>query len=182
MTDTRIKINFVEGTIELEGSEEFVEKHWEELKSYVPKDIGTSVKRTTSGSSKNGGKKTGPKGSKEHKPISYAPIPLNLKGDEKSPSLKKFFEEKLPSGNQEIITTFAYYLTKYCDVKSVEMGHLVSCYNEVGERKPSNIYQICLNTKNRLGYLATGDEPYSVKINIQGENLVEHDLPHKIKK
>ena len=36
MSDTKVKISYPDGTlIELEGTEEFVEKHWEELKLHL---------------------------------------------------------------------------------------------------------------------------------------------------
>ena len=177
MNDTRIKINFAEGTIELEGSEQFVEKHWEELKSYIPKSFSDVPK---SHDKNNKSKiKGASKIQKDHKPLSYTPIPINLKGAGNTPSLKKFFDEKSPTSNQDIVTVFVYYLNKYCDIKNMEMGHAVSCYNELKLRKPSNIYSVCNNVRTRKGYLDYGDEAHTFKINIQGENLIEHDLPVK---
>ena len=179
MADTKVKINFNEGTIELEGTESFVEKHCEEIKSFIqqpPKLEQLTAKKQRRTSSKKSGATA-----KEHKSISYAPIPVNLKGSSNTLSLKKFFEDKKPSGNQEIITVFTYYLNKYCKLSNTEMGHFVSCYNEVDERKPKNIYQVCSNTVARKGYLESGDVTYSYKTTIQGDNLIEHDLPHKTK-
>ena len=107
-----------------------------------------------------------------------------------SPKIKNFTGKLLgdgiewrqkPKGNQEIITVFAYYLNKHCQIPNMGMGHAVSCYNEVGERKPKNIYSICLNARSRKAFLDTGDENYTFKITIQGENLIEQDLPSKTK-
>ncbi len=184
LSTTKVKLTIGQSVIELEGSEEFVEKHWEELKLFISQPTISSQPKQPLITPKERmqGQKTTEKVGKERKPLSYTPIPINLKGDDKSPALKKFYEEKSPENNQEIITLFAYYLNKYCNISNMQMGHAVSCYNEVGERKPSNIYSLCGNARDRKAYLAAGDEPYTFKITIQGENLVEHDLPRKTEK
>ena len=177
MGDTRVKITYSNGTtFELEGTESFVEKHLESLKlnpnslPQEPARSSTKQKQLVKSSSK---------GSKEKKKISFSPIPVNLKGSNNQPTLKKFFEEKKPRENQEIITLFAYYLNKYCNIPNMEFGHAVSCYIEMNLRKPTNIQSLCQNVRNRKAYLEIGTEPYTYKITIQGENLIEHDLPSK---
>ena len=179
LSNTRIKVNMNEGTVELEGTESFVEKHWEEIKSFMnePTKLNsvTNVKR-----GKLSKKKSSSSG-KDHKPRSFTPIPINLKGGKNAPSLKKFFETKKPIGNQNIITVFAYYLNKYCNIPDMEIGHAISCYNEIGLRKPTNTYAVGNNVRTRKGYLDNGDTPYSFKITIQGANFIEYDLPPKLK-
>ena len=180
LSNTRIKVNMNEGTVELEGTEFFVEKHWEEIKSFMnePTKLKPIADRKRGKLSK---KKLSSSG-KDRKPRLSTPIPINLKGGKNTPSLKKFFETKKPIGNQNIITVFAYYLNKYCNIPHMEIGHAISCYNEIGFlRKPTNIYAVGVNVRTRKGYLDNGDTPHSFKITIQGENLIEHDLPPKPK-
>jgi hypothetical protein len=110
-------------------------------------------------------------------PISVAPIPLDLKGGKNGPSLKDFYQKKVPTSNQEKITVFCYYITKYLAISEVLPGHIVSCYNEVSEKKPLNIIQLFRDIKHRKGWLDTGEGSGSATISIAGENLVEHDLP-----
>ena len=169
-----------EGTVELEGTESFVEKYWEEFKSFMYES--TKLKPITDRKRGKLAKKKPSSSGKDHKPRSSAPIPIDLKGGKNVPSLKEFFETKKPSDNQDIITVFAYYLNKYCNTSSMEVGHAISCYNEIGLRKPTNIYSVGINVRTRKGYLDHGDTPYTFKITIQGENLIEHDLPPKAKK
>jgi hypothetical protein len=131
-----------------------------------------------------GGESKGPQRSPESKkklrassPISTAPIPLDLKGGKNGPSLKDFYEKKAPTTNQEKITVFSYYITKYLAIPEILPGHIISCYNEVSEKKPLNIIQLFRDIKHRKGWIDTGEGSGSAKISIAGENLVEHDLP-----
>jgi hypothetical protein len=110
-------------------------------------------------------------------PVSLAPIPLDLKGGNDVPSLRDFYNEKAPANNQEKVTVFAYYIKKYLKISDVLPGHVISCYNEVNEKKPLQIVQLFRDTKHSKGWLETGDTPNTAKISIAGENLVEHDLP-----
>lgn len=181
MTTTKVKLTIGQSIIEVEGSEEFVEKHWEELKSFISRPMAQQLQDSEQPSSGTHAKKTTEKTAKERKPKSYTPLPVDLKGNGKALSLKEFYKQKSPNDNQETITLFAYYLNKYCGIPNMQMGHALSCYNDVGERKPSNIYALCNNARTRKGYLDYGDESYTFKITIQGENLVEHDLPRKDK-
>ncbi|MDG6999673.1 MAG: hypothetical protein JRN15_11220 [Nitrososphaerota archaeon] len=111
-------------------------------------------------------------------PTSFAPIPLNLKGGKSMQSLRDFYSKKSPASHQEKLAVFAYYINKYLDdVKDVLPGHVISCYNEVGGKKPLKIIQLFRDTKHLKGWLDNGEAPNSIRINIAGENLVEHDLP-----
>lgn len=177
MSSTRIKITLGEATIEIEGSESFVDRHWEELKSYMTNSQTKPVKHQLNTLDKS--KKVKRNEIAEKKGLSYLPIPINLTGGEGVPSLKEFYEEKKPETNEELVTFFAFYLREYCGVDEMQMGHAVSCYNAIEKRKPNSIYDICKNSKRKWGYLDKGEIPYSFKLNIQGENLVKHDLPKK---
>jgi len=120
--------------------------------------------------------------SKEKKPkgpsaISNAPIALDLKGGQTGPQLKEFYQKKLPKTNQEKVTVFVYYINKHLGIFEALPGHIVSCYNEVNEKKPLNIVQLFRDIKHYKGWLDTGEATNSAKITIAGENLVEHDLP-----
>lgn len=170
MSDTKIKISFSDGTtVELEGSEQFVERHWEELKPNLH-DIQKPSKTAKTQTKER-------KPSKEKKKLSYNPIPINFRENNDELSLKEFYKEKLPESNPELVTVFAYYLKKNNKIVEMEMGHIISCYHEIDKKIPKSIYDICKNTKRTQGYLDTGDEPYTFKITISGENLVRHDLP-----
>jgi hypothetical protein len=120
--------------------------------------------------------------SKDKKPkgpssISTVPIALDLKGGKTGPQLRDFYQKKSPKTNQEKVTVFVYYINKHLGISEVLPGHVVSCYNEVNEKKPLNIVQLFRDIKHYKGWLETGEGTNSAKISIAGENLVEHDLP-----
>ena len=176
MGDTKVKINFREGTIEIEGSEEFVEKHWTECKELL-ENVSTlePEPRETAKQKKE------KKGSKSSSTPPVTPLEVDLKGKGDIPSLKSFYAEKSPTNNQEKITVFAYYLKKYCNMPVMKLGHALTCFIEMGVPKP-NVYAICLNTINRKGWIEKDEEPWAFRINRLGENLVEYDLVSKPKK
>ncbi|QLH11290.1 hypothetical protein [Nitrosarchaeum sp. AC2] len=179
MADTRVKLSFPDGTsIEIEGTEIFVEKHWAELKTHI---VSASQNHNVP-NRPNKIKDTNKNAIKSKKKSAVSPIPINLKGDGKKQSLKEFYKEKNPNTNQEIITVFAYYLNKFCDIPNMEYGHALSCYIEVGIRKPTNFESLYNNIRARTGYIETGETRYSAKISISGENFVEHDLPKQVNK
>ncbi|HYL65627.1 MAG TPA: hypothetical protein VEU72_00575 [Nitrosopumilaceae archaeon] len=181
MGDTKIKINLRDGTFEIEGSESFVEKYWDKLESSLEKISVLPIVPVTDnpiGISKPD-KETKPKNKKKQPSLEL--IPLNLEGGNGTPSLKQFFEEKSPKSHQEIITVFCYYLNKHLSIKNMRYGHALFCYNEVKKPKSNNIVQLFTDTIHLKKWVEVGDEPNTIKITIAGENLVEHNLPLKIK-
>lgn len=177
MVDSKIKVNFNEGYFEIEGTESFIEKHWSELKTLFENKQIISKQTTQPKSGGSSSAKPASVNKKEkRKPMSLKPLDVDLKESGQKPSLKKFIDEKKPSGGQETITAMMYYLTKYCSIQDVELGHIVTCYNELHQKIP-NIYSVCLNIMNRKGWIESGAAAYTHKINRLGENFVGHDLP-----
>lgn len=173
---TKARIDLREGIIELEGSEDFVQKN---LDKYDYLIVNRSVESDHSHKSLPDTKKPNIKKAQKssRKPVSLVPIPVDLEGDEKKPALRDFYAEKLPNTNEEKITVFIYYLEKHLGISDVEQGHIISCYKQVNERIPKNIYQLLKNIKHNKGWISWGEKPSTARINIQGENLIEHDLP-----
>jgi len=180
LSEAKVKINLNDGTIELEGSESFVEKHWNEIKSLIEKQPQGTLKKANSG--KKNIKKRNASGKKEFAPkYDLKLIPLNLKGNNTNPSLTKFFADKSPTSQQQIVTCFAYYLKIYLKIDEMKPGHALFCYNEVNEKKPLEIVQLFRDTASRKGWLQSGVSSGSTTMTIGGENLVKHDLPNKSK-
>lgn len=140
------------------------------LESGTPSSIGKQEKKIPTS-----------KKAKTVSSISTAPIALDLKGGKNSPSLRDFYTKKSPKTNQEKVTVFVYYINKHLEITDVLAGHIVSCYNEVNEKKPLKIDQLFRDIKHLKGWLETGEASHSAKISIAGENLVEHDLPRSNK-
>lgn len=167
-----------EGTIDLEGSEEFVSKYLDEFKIYLnnvtkypPKElIDTTVipKKTD----KNNSTKT------SRKSTSFSLIPLNLKKDNEKPSLVELFTEKTPKTNQEIVTLFAYYLKNYLHIEEMQPGHALFCFSEIKKPKPLSILQLFRDASYHHKWLESSTTPNTTKITVAGENLIDHDLPH----
>jgi len=104
------------------------------------------------------------------------PIPVDLKANESKIGLREFYAEKKPANHYEKTAVFVYYLTKFNNQREVKFGEILSCYDEVNEKKPS-IADIVKNSIRYKGWLDQGSEKYTVLLTISGENLVKFDLP-----
>jgi hypothetical protein len=114
-------------------------------------------------------------------PANIAPIPVDLKAKDTRPSLKELYAQKTPTSQQETLTVFVYYLNHHLGIQDIQFGQIVSCYNEVGARKPEQLVQLVRDTKNHKAWVDIGSVPNTARITIAGENLVEHDLPREKK-
>ncbi|HJS83379.1 MAG TPA: hypothetical protein VJ742_11155, partial [Nitrososphaera sp.] len=110
--------------------------------------------------------------------ITIHPIPVNLKGGDDRVGLREFYAEKKPANHYEKVAIFVYYLTKMNKQQEVKFGEILSCYEEVNEKKPS-ILDIVKNSLRYKGWLEQGSEKYSTRLSISGENFVKFDLPSK---
>ncbi|MDQ4066237.1 MAG: hypothetical protein M3114_01460, partial [Thermoproteota archaeon] len=104
------------------------------------------------------------------------PIPVDLKANESKIGLREFYADKKPANHYEKTAVFVYYLTKFNNQREVKFGEILSCYDEVNEKKPS-IADIVKNSIRYKGWLDQGSEKYSVLLTISGENFVKFDLP-----
>lgn len=108
--------------------------------------------------------------------VNIPPLPVDLKANEEKPGLREFFKDKKPSNHYEKCTLFVYYITKFNNQTEVRYGEILSCYEEINEKKPS-IVDIVKNSIRYKGWLETGGEKYSTRLTISGENFVKFDLP-----
>ena len=191
--EAKLKIDLSSGHIEVAGSEDFVSGIFPEIIELLnreqvqfgkaPDNQGEEVEtvsETSAAATPPAAKaKKNKTPRKTSTPKNIPPIPINLKGHEGGASLSDFIAEKQPKldNAQELVTVFIYYLIKFGDLTEVLPGHIISCYNEIKERKPSNTPQVLANIKNRKAYIDSGEEKGAYTISVIGENLVEHDLP-----
>jgi hypothetical protein len=205
-SEARFTINVREGMVELEGKESFVDKHLEkfeeifkmavkeaitrgveqslELKSQsaqavLPaelaqqKEVSAMIEQPIMQRHKSNG------GIAKHSArpaIIIHPIPVDLKANESKIGLREFYADKKPANHYEKTAVFVYYLTKFNNQREVKFGEILSCYDEVNEKKPS-IADIVKNSIRYKGWLDQGSEKYSVLLTISGENFVKFDLP-----
>ncbi|UVS69629.1 hypothetical protein [Nitrososphaera viennensis] len=106
------------------------------------------------------------------------PIPVDLKANESKPGLREFYAEKKPQNHYEKTAVFAYYITKFNKQQEVKFGEILSCYEEVNEKKPS-VIDIVKNSVRYKGWLEQGSDKFSTRLTISGENYVKFDMPKK---
>ncbi len=106
------------------------------------------------------------------------PIPVDLKANESKPGLREFYAEKKPQSHYEKAAVFAYYITKFNKQQEVKFGEILSCYEEVNEKKPS-VTDIVKNSIRYKGWLEQGSDKFSTRLTISGENYVKFDMPKK---
>ena len=192
----KFKINIKEGIIEIEGSDAFVERHLEKFEEICRFAIQEVVSRKLSGIKNRDGKymleenpdtheltRMAPahsiKATSKHlnRPhIPLPPIPVDLKGNHNKIGLREFYYQKRPSNYYEKTAVFVYYLTKFNKQSEVKFGEILSCYDEVDEKKPS-IIDIVKNSIRYKGWLGQGSDKFATVLTISGENFVGFDLP-----
>ncbi len=108
--------------------------------------------------------------------ITIHPIPVDLKANGSKIGLREFYADKKPANHYEKTAVFVYYLTKFNNQQQVRFGEILSCYDEVNEKKPS-IADIVKNSIRYKGWLDQGSEKYTALLTISGDNFVKFDLP-----
>lgn len=201
-SEARFTINVKEGIVELEGKESFVDKHLEKFEEIFKTAVKEAIRR---GLEQNISLKAQeavaalPPGNQQtlevdqlpqrqekssavkHSPrpsVTIHPMPVDLKAGDGKAALREFYAEKKPMNHYEKVAVFAYYLAKMNKQKEVKFGEILSCYEEVNEKKPS-ILDIIKNSLRYKGWLEQGSEKYSTRLSISGENFVKFDLPAK---
>jgi hypothetical protein len=205
-SEARFTINVREGMVELEGKESFVDKHLEKfqeifkmaVKEAITRGVDQSLALKTQSSplalpeELSRSKETSavieqplPQPNKSNtsttkhsaRPaITIHPIPVDLKANEKKIGLREFYAQKKPANHYEKTAAFVYYLTKFNNQQEIRFGEILSCYDEVNEKKPS-IADIVKNSIRYKGWLDQGSEKYTALLTISGENFVKFDLP-----
>lgn len=201
-SEARFTINVREGIVELEGKESFVDKHLEKFEEIFKNAVKEAINRgleqnislkaqesvaalpspsqqTTLDMEQASQKQE--KSTSKHVPrpsITIHPIPVDLKAGDGKMGLREFYAEKRPTNHYEKVAAFVYYLTKMNKRPEVKFGEILSCYEEVNEKKPS-ILDIIKNSLRYKGWVEQGSEKYSTRLSISGENFVKFDLPTK---
>jgi hypothetical protein len=203
--ETKFKIDVKQGVVELEGSENFVDKHLDKFEEIfksaikqtmaqgiihsltddnVPalqqqqnseKKLGISKLELVKANNNNNNNRHATKQSP-----SLPPIPVDLKANVNKVGLREFYAEKKPANHYEKTVVFVYYLTKINKETEVKYGEILSCYEEVDEKKPS-ITDIIKNSIRYKGWLEQGSGKFITRLTISGENFVKFDLPQQKK-
>jgi hypothetical protein len=202
-SEARFTINVKEGIVELEGKESFVDKHLEKFEEIFKAAVREAIDRGLEQKSftkpqesiaalpaanqqtldaeqppLRQEKTSNPPRHLPRPSITIHPIPVDLKAGNGKVGLREFYAEKRPMNHYEKVAVFAYYLSKMNKQQDVKFGEILSCYEEVNEKKPS-ITDIVKNSLRYKGWLEQGTEKYSTRLSISGENFVKFDLPAK---
>lgn len=202
-TEAKFKIDVKQGVVELEGSESFVDKHLDKFEEIFTSAIKQTMTQgiihsiTDDNVSALQQQNSEPKSDVSKLELAKAnnnsnnkhatkqspnlpPIPVDLKANVKKVGLREFYAEKDPSNHYEKTVVFVYYLTKINKQTEVKYGEILSCYEEVDEKKPS-ITDIIKNTIRYKGWLEPGSNKFITRLTISGENFVKFDLPQQKK-
>jgi hypothetical protein len=198
-SEAKFKINVKEGIVEMEGTCAFVERHLEKFeeicKSAIQEamlrqigtlrdyrretDIALQQRQSSAPVSLHSVKTNNRHMARQH--IVISPVPVDLKAGRDKVGLREFYKQKRPSNHYEKTVVFVYYLTKFNKQPEVKFGEILSCYDEVDEKKPS-IIDIVKNSIRYKGWLGQGSDRFSTILTISGENFVGFDLPQEREK
>ena len=203
--EAKFKIDVKQGVVELEGTENFVDKHldkFEEIfKSAIKENMAQGIIHSLTDDNlltlkqQNSEKKLGiskhelvkanntNNNNNKHatkQSLSLPPIPVDLKANVNKVGLREFYAEKKPANHYEKTVVFVYYLTKINKETDVKYGVILSFYEEVDEKKPS-IIDIIKNSVRYKGWLEQGSGKFITRLTISGENFVKFDLPQQKK-
>jgi len=196
--EAKFKINVKEGSVELEGNEQFVNKHLEKFEGIFKIAIQDALKfkiernldEVNSQASLSLPSHTIPSDSESNKKFTHVhkhlskssviitPLPVDLKASDNKIGLREFYKEKQPSNHYEKVAVFVYYLLKFNHLEEVKFGEILTSLEEVNDKKPS-IVDIVKNSIRYKGWLESGKEKFTARMTISGENFVKFDLPHK---
>ncbi len=180
---TTVKIDLTQGIIEVSGEEEFVKQVYQDFKESLKKDIHpiqtpVTPTKSTPAVSEPHSKKQSRKTSKNSDSYSIVKD-IDLSGGSKE-SLKDYFDKKQPRSNMEKNTLFVAYLKNTLGITTVTLNHIYTCYKGTGQRVPGALRQSVIDTSSRKGWLETSSLD-DISLTVHGENLINHDLPPKVK-
>jgi hypothetical protein len=180
----KIRISLGGNEIELEGTDEFIDKH---LKGFYDRIGGVSAPRAIVETKETPESLTPTKKHKKKRPkiakkstkrrLSHSIVKdLNLVPKGKK-SFSDFAKEKAPSSNAEKCLICVYYLQHELNVQASADG-VHTCFKTMKWILPSNLDNALQWAARQKGWLDTSNMK-DIKIATPGENYVEHSLPKR---
>lgn len=102
---------------------------------------------------------------------------LNLYPTDKE-NLKDFYGKYLSKTFFENNLLYVFYLEKTLKISEISVDHVYTCYKKTGQKVPGNLYQSLADTRKLKGWIDTKNMN-DLKVSIQGENYVDHEMVHK---
>ena len=188
---TKARIDLNSGTIELEGSEEFVTKYLDDFKGQVNGDSSSKKsknrKSRASGSSTPKVKDDSPKetsgrakSTKKSSAARIAPERFDIHAHGERVSLEDFMDAKKPgSANGCKIAAIGYYITEFLENESFTEGQIEYAYRMLKLKRPAHLHQIMINTKNKKDWYepVQDGETNAWQMTRSGEIYVADELP-----
>jgi hypothetical protein len=193
MQESKLKIDFTQGFLEVEGSEELVREIYNDFKESLKTrpqskavegfaseksnsaDSGQLAPITTQKSqpsrSKTKSKKTSDNTGSFLKD-------LNLMGEGTTSSLKDFCAQYELKTNLERTLAFVYYLQHKLNITGININHIFTCYRDIGGKVPGHLKQNILDVSSKKGWLDTSSFE-DIKVPVSGLNHLEHGLTKK---
>ena len=180
---TRAKINFNEGTLELEGKEEFVRNYLDEFKNLLTLPLTTPKTKVNSPITKNLAESTKPKAKAvgQRNASKITPERFEIHGNGQIPSLENFMKEKNPGKkNGNIIAVIGYYITHLLGNEKFSEGQIEYAYKMLALPRPNHLHQIMINEKNQTDNIESyKDQSDEWKLTRAGDIFVSEKLPEK---
>lgn len=180
---TKIKIDIVNGFLEVEGEEQFVRDIYSEYKEVfkqgvkIPKGTINSTQTGKKSVKKSVGKKSVKKIKESHSIVKD----LNLRPENKE-SFLDFVALKKPSKfANEFNAVAIYYLTKELGLKSINSDHVYTCYKTAKRIVPIALNQSLRDTSSSKRWIDVS-KANDIEITTAGENFVDYELPADAKK
>ena len=104
---------------------------------------------------------------------------LNFRPQGKT-SFRDFAVAKAPRSNDERSAVAVYWLSHDAELTNLTVNHVYSGYKEARWKVPPDLATGMQITASTKGYLNTSDSN-NIRLDVRGENLVEHDLPRATK-
>ena len=185
--EAKLKIDLIQGILEVEGNENFVTKVYEDFKQQLASKPSASSARSITPKPEHDESRIGDKHADrpkaKRKAASARKTPslvkdLDLSGGGKSESLKAFVGNYDPKTAMDWNTLFVYYLQKRIEVPAIGIDHVYTCYKHVNAKPPRQLYQSLADTAKKKAYIDTKSFE-AITVTIHGENYVEYDMPKK---
>jgi hypothetical protein len=202
MQISRLKIDFNQGLLEVDGSENLILEVYKDFKEALTLKNKSTILNLLDGSSDNGQievkeiskdeminetnvknkkqvdykKKSVSKNKKSTEVSGQLVKDLNLMQEGGKEGLRDFYRKYIAKTNFEKSLIFAYYLQYIKEVEDININYIYTCYRHIPDVKvPTNLKQNLFDIAHRKGWLDTSNIE-SIKVSISGMNHLEHDL------
>lgn len=179
---TKLHLNYSQGLLEVEGSEEFVERIFAEFKGFFlekkppipnkPAEISQVADNEKAGSISNSQK------SKKSKTTTSNPSKETLSlvndfwtGQSGKDFITRSKEYDLPKSHEKLVVYLVYIMQKV-NVTDITLNHVFTAYRLLSLKTPTSIRDVIKNAKNRSGMLIVDDSGH-IRTHHKGDELVE---------